>query len=880
LDSLFALIMGRLIGFLLLFCSLTVLGQNKEILYKDGTTSGKVKESNLKVDANGVFNWWQKRDSSSRWGADANGIFYGFNALERFRVNNDGRVMVGGITNRYSKLNVLGGVSADSLKLSSTNATTAFTNHATQTSNLSIDANGTVVNTINPLTIGNMYQVAYMNGRVYDGTSVKWTGLRFLPYNKTNADGVTYIDISMPSVGTVISGLGGSSNQTVTANGIPLSLEVLLYNLTTNTFHILGYTSSVKIPDNCVIICVSNNISHNGSYCVRWATGEYQNTNEDVRVEEVQKTSTSIRNGFFYAQVLGGGNKKYNGVEVYWDGPFRSMPTTPTGWMEIPPMPSVGTIIQGLGGTANVTVNANGIPLTYYSSLYYRFSTATFHIIGNTPLKLSNDYVFVVASGQYTSNGIGSTLNDNYVKWVTGELQYANEYIREEEINKKIGEKCTWNLTSPNTWYTIASAKAGGIDSYFALNVAYRQYITFKANFDGYSYLGTEKINILSHYRTYNEKYIDSIRICVSGYESVIQVKTTNQASTYITAFIRTESAAKSWRYENALLNTQNPVGFTGTVSTFLVTGKVRLNGSEGVNDGDGQMTIGSHNVLTEKDSAKSRTYTDGLLSLKEDFSQKNEYITPSIGWYDIATCDQVGKAEFDIYSAGVNHAVKVIVDYIAGQSDITVLHNQFYRVGYSAFDSIRMSGETLQVKCTNGAYVTVKMNNRKNPRFTGGFMVIPIVPGTSTATVSRQVELGAIPMSINNDAIVKGKQYAYLTTTVDTLCNANDNHFAFKLPLNLLGRKITNVTVTPLSSYSPTWKFAFRVQRITTGAPILLYNSTTVTYTGIFYEVQPNVVLPTGIGTDYIYISGNAYNNVGWIRPADKFHINIEFEK
>lgn len=48
---------------------------------------------------------------------DANGVYYQSSAIERFRLHTDGRVNIGGITNRYSKLNVLGGINADSLKI-------------------------------------------------------------------------------------------------------------------------------------------------------------------------------------------------------------------------------------------------------------------------------------------------------------------------------------------------------------------------------------------------------------------------------------------------------------------------------------------------------------------------------------------------------------------------------------------------------------------------------------------------------------------------------------------------------------------------------------------------------------------------------------------
>lgn len=46
---------------------------------------------------------------------DVNGTYFESSAIERFRMHTDGRVNVGGITNRYSKFNVLGGINADSI---------------------------------------------------------------------------------------------------------------------------------------------------------------------------------------------------------------------------------------------------------------------------------------------------------------------------------------------------------------------------------------------------------------------------------------------------------------------------------------------------------------------------------------------------------------------------------------------------------------------------------------------------------------------------------------------------------------------------------------------------------------------------------------------
>ncbi len=569
--------------------------------------------------ADGALTAWGKTGTSGTNPAnfigttDAQDLVLKSNNTEGVRLKNDGRVMVGGITNRYSKFNVGGGVFADSFRVGSFNANSVLANHSTFTQNLSVDGNGAVVNTVNPLTISNMYHASVMSGRTYDGTNVKWAILRFLPMNSLSSNSTTYIDIGFPAVGTVISGIGGASNVTVVAAGLPLSPNMtLICNINTYMFSIVSYYSTTKIPDNCVIIATSVGVPHNeNSNCIRWCTGEYQNGSEDVRVEQVNKLKTDVSMTQFYVAVTGGGNKKYNGAEVSWDNIFRGMAISDIGNLDIPVMPSVGTVITGMG-TSNVTVNANGIPLSIYSALYYVRSLGQFRMVYYSPsIQMSNDYIYVVGSFNYTPNGTAST----YVKWVTGELQYPNELVRGEEINKNIGQKVTWNLTTANTWYTIASAKSIKANSYFGITAGVtRQSFSFNASFNVYSYLNNESITVLNHFMNYIEKQVDSIRILSSGYESVIQIKVLRNYG--FNGFIRTEDNNNGWRYEAGLLTSQNPVGFTGTVANFAVACAVRLKGIDGVG-GENQISLGQYNVLTEKDSTIQRTWENTLYTNK-----------------------------------------------------------------------------------------------------------------------------------------------------------------------------------------------------------------------------------------------------------------------
>ena len=88
---------------------------------------------------------------------------------------------------------------------------------------------------------------------------VKWS-TRFITIGNGRGAALAiggYFDITMPSVSTVITGAGGATNKTVTANGIPLaSWETLYYilplaapNTTVNAnFRVCSYTADINIP--------------------------------------------------------------------------------------------------------------------------------------------------------------------------------------------------------------------------------------------------------------------------------------------------------------------------------------------------------------------------------------------------------------------------------------------------------------------------------------------------------------------------------------------------------------------------------------------------------------------------------------------------------
>lgn len=103
---------------------------------------------------------------------------------------------------------------------------------------------------------------------------VKWSA-RFMTISNGRGTGLAtagHFSIFMPADATVITGVGGATNKTVTANGIPIAnWESLYYILpvggaeaTVNAnFRVVSYTADVTIPSTWIKICSRNN---DGSY--------------------------------------------------------------------------------------------------------------------------------------------------------------------------------------------------------------------------------------------------------------------------------------------------------------------------------------------------------------------------------------------------------------------------------------------------------------------------------------------------------------------------------------------------------------------------------------------------------------------------------------
>ncbi len=140
---------------------------------------------------------------------------------------------------------------------------------------------------------------------------VKWS-TRFITVS--NGRGVSlatggYFDITMPAVSTVITGAGGATNKTVTANGIPLGAYETLYyilplgatNTTVNAnFRVCSYTADINIPNNWIKICSKND---DGGY-VDFACGVSLRNNTSINTHLYDVKGADVDGAVSSANVL------------------------------------------------------------------------------------------------------------------------------------------------------------------------------------------------------------------------------------------------------------------------------------------------------------------------------------------------------------------------------------------------------------------------------------------------------------------------------------------------------------------------------------------------------------------------------------------------
>lgn len=233
---------------------------------------------------------------------------------------------------------------------------------------------------------------------------VKWS-TRFITISNGRGAALAtggYFDITMPSVSTVITGAGGATNKTVTANGIPLGgWETLYYilplgavNTTVNAnFRVCSYTSDINIPNNWIKICSKND---EGSY-VDFACGISLRNN------------TSINTHLYDVK----------GADV--DGAVSSANTLATARTISASGDIVGTATS-FNGSANIT-----IPMTLATivdsgtGLFKKITTNAKGLVTGTTNVVQSDITGLLGSGSITNTMIANTAVSNLSGTNTGD---------------------------------------------------------------------------------------------------------------------------------------------------------------------------------------------------------------------------------------------------------------------------------------------------------------------------------------------------------------------------------------------------------------------------------------------------------------------------
>ncbi|MEI6349117.1 MAG: hypothetical protein WCP69_14310 [Bacteroidota bacterium] len=157
----------------------------------------------------------------------------------------------------------------------------------------------------------------------YISSMLKWTS-RFIVISNGNGSHFAtsgYFDIAMPTSGT-ITGVGGASDATATASGIPLtSWQALYYILPIGAgnasvaanFRIASYTSSLTVPESWLLVAVAN--GDDGS--VRLGNGMVINSGQSITPSNPYIINQPVNGSFAIGQSANfdiTGNAEINGT--------------------------------------------------------------------------------------------------------------------------------------------------------------------------------------------------------------------------------------------------------------------------------------------------------------------------------------------------------------------------------------------------------------------------------------------------------------------------------------------------------------------------------------------------------------------------------------
>jgi hypothetical protein len=191
---------------------------------------------------------------------------------------------------------------------------------------------------------------------------VKW-GTRFIIMGNgsgTHFSTVGYFDINMPALSAVITGVGGASNRTVTANGIPLAnWESLYYILPIGSnsgsidanFRVVSYTAGLVIPNTWVKLCTRNG---DGNY-VEFANGISLRTDTSLNTNSFDVLGSDVSGAVATATNLTGLNATIANLNSITSTTTRYTHPTGDGNLHVP---ATGTTNSGKVLTAGATAGS------------------------------------------------------------------------------------------------------------------------------------------------------------------------------------------------------------------------------------------------------------------------------------------------------------------------------------------------------------------------------------------------------------------------------------------------------------------------------------------------------------------------------------------
>ena len=278
---------------------------------------------------------------------------------------------------------------------------------------------------------------------------VKWS-YRFITISNGKGSGLStsgYFSINMPAAGTVITGVGGATNKTVTANGIPIAgWETLYYILpvggsesTVNAnFRVVNYTADVTIHSTWVKICSKND---DDSY-IDFACGVSLRNNTSINTNLYDVKGADVDGAVSSANTLATARTIQTNLASTSNASFNGSANITPG--------VTGTLAIGNGGTGVTTSTGTGSNVLSISPALTGTPTAPTQAINN-----NSSSIATTAYADRAALPINSLRADRYLAlqnianmvYTSGDLTKI-QYNNATDVDYEVFAYGSGNLTS------------------------------------------------------------------------------------------------------------------------------------------------------------------------------------------------------------------------------------------------------------------------------------------------------------------------------------------------------------------------------------------------------------------------------------------------